>query len=183
MQYYILGGILLLIVVFIFVTYNSLVARRNMSANQKSQIDIQLQRRFDLIPNLVEVVKGYANHEKSTLEDIVKARNSYVDAGNNTAKALAADGELTTALSRLFILTESYPELMANTNFLSLQTELSETEKKIAFSRQFHNDSVYKLNNKIEMFPSNIVAKLFGFKKEQFFETTDKERQNITIDI
>jgi len=172
-----------LIFVYLFVTYNSLVKRKNMVASQKSQIDIELQRRFDLIPNLVEVVKGYANYEKSTLEDIIKARNTYITTGNDTAQALQADTVLTGALTRLFALAEGYPELKANTNFLNLQSELANTEKKIAFSRQFYNDSVYRLNNVIEMFPSNIVSSLFGFKKETFFETTDTERASVEITL
>ena len=137
MEYLILIPIVVLIIAFVFTTYNALVARRNMVKNQKSQIDIQLQRRFDLIPNLVEVVKGYAKHEKTTLEDVIKARTSYIAAGSNTEAALNADGDLTRALSRLMVLAEDYPDLLANTNFLNLQKELSETEKKIAFSRQF----------------------------------------------
>ena len=181
MPYIIIGVIVAIILVYLFMTYNSLIKRRNMVENQKSQIDVELQRRFDLIPNLVEVVKGFAAHEKTTLEDVVKARNTYLNSGQDTAQALQADNDLTGALSRLFALTEGYPELKSNTNFLGLQNELSNTEKKIAFSRQFYNDSVYKLNNLIDMFPSNIVALLFGFKKQAFFETTDNERKNIEI--
>lgn len=179
---YILIGLLVLVLVFVIVTYNGLVKQRNMVSNQKSQIDVELQRRFDLIPNLVEVVKGYAGHEKSTLEAVVEARNQYVSS-NNTGSALQADESLTSALSRLFVLVENYPDLKANSNFLNLQTELANTEKKIAFSRQFYNDSVYKLNNKIDMFPSNIIASLFGFNKEDFFQTTDTERANINVEI
>ena len=185
MLYFIIGIIIIfiLICVYLLVTYNSLVARRNMVENQKSQIDVELQRRFDLIPNLVEVVKGYANYEKTTLEDIIKARNTYITTGSNTAQALQADDALTGALSRLFALAEGYPELKANANFLSLQSELANTEKKIAFSRQFYNDSVYKLNNVIDMFPSNIVASIFNFSKGTFFETTDTERSNIEVKL
>lgn len=183
MELYIIIGILLIVGVFVLVSYNKLVKQRNMTENQKSQIDIQLQRRFDLIPNLVEVVKGYASHEKSTLEAVVQARNNYDSAGRDTQSALAADGELNQALSRLFVIVEAYPELLANKSFLNLQNELSETEKKIAFSRQFYNDSVTKLNNLIDMFPSSIVASLFGFKKERYFETTDSQRQNVSIDL
>lgn len=174
---------IILIIVYIVVTYNNLVSRRNMVENQKSQIDIELQRRFDLIPNLVEIVKGYAKHEQKTLEDVVKARNSYIDSSNDTHQALAADGALTGALTRLFALVENYPELKANTSFMNLQKELSETEKKIAFSRQFYNDSVYKLNTKIDVFPSNLIAMLFKFKKQPFFQTTDNERKNVKIEL
>ena len=180
---YLIPAIIVIILIYTLTTYNSLVKRRNMANNQKSQIDIELQRRFDLIPNLVEVIKTYAKHERNTLEDVVKARNSYMTTGNDTAQALQADDELTGALSRLFVLTENYPDLKANTNFLNLQSELSNTEKKIAFSRQFYNDSVYMLNNIIDMFPSNIIASLFKFKKDSFFETTDMERANVEITL
>ena len=180
---YIIIGIIVVVAGYFLVTYNSLIKRRNMVKNQKSQIDVELQRRFDLIPNLVEVVKAFASHEKNTLEDIIKARNSYVSSGTNTEQALVADSALTSALSRLFALAEGYPELKANTNFLTLQNELTNTEKKIAFSRQFYNDSVYKYNNKIEMFPSNIVAQVFNFQAGSFFETTDAERKNVEINV
>lgn len=183
MLYLIIGIVIAVIVIYVLLTYNSLVKRRNMVMNQKSQIDVELQRRFDLIPNLVEVVKGYAQHERATLEEVVTARSNYLSAGVNTAAALEADNALNTALSRLYAIAEDYPELQANTNFAKLQDELSTTEKKIAFSRQFYNDSVYKLNNMTEMFPSGIIASLFGFKKEAFFETTDTERANVQIDL
>lgn len=179
---YIITGVLIILLVFVVLTYNELVKRRNMVENQKSQIDVELQRRFDLIPNLVEVVKGYAGHEAQTLEAVVNARNSYISA-NDTNTALQADQSLTTALSRLFVLVESFPELKANSSFLNLQSELSNTEKKIAFSRQFYNDSVNKLNNKIDMFPSNIIAALFKFKKEAFFQTTDTERASVKVEL
>jgi len=172
--------IVLLIVVFIS-TYNGLVSLRNKVRNKKSQIDVELKRRFDLIPNLVETVKGYANHEKSALEDVIKARNTYVSAGGNTTQALAADTALEGALSKLFALSESYPELKANSSFVSLQRDLSDTEKRIVYARQFYNDSVLKLNNKIEMFPSNILAGLFGFKAETFFEATAAERETVSV--
>jgi len=162
-------------------TYNGLVALRNKVRNQKSQIDVELKRRFDLIPNLVETVKGYSKHEKTALEDVVEARNRYVATANNTAHALEADNVLTGALSKLFALSESYPELKANTNFMSLQNELSSIEQKIVYSRQFYNDSVYKLNNKIEMFPSNIVAGIFRFNEEYFFEAAESERENVAV--
>ena len=171
----------ILILLYFLTTYNSLVTLRNKVRNQKSQIDIELKRRFDLIPNLVETVKGYANHEKNTLEDVIKARNSYVTANQNTAQALEADTALTGALTKLFALSESYPELKANTNFMNLQKELSNIEQKIVYSRQFYNDSVYKLNNKIEMFPSNLAAGMFKFEKEAFFEVKESERENVKV--
>jgi len=183
MLYIIIGVIVVLIFVYFLTTYNGLVTLRNKFRNQKSQIDIELKRRFDLIPNLVETVKGYAKHEKTSLENVIKARNTYVTAGNNTAQALEADNALTGALTKLFAVSESYPELKANTNFVSLQNELSNTEQKIAYSRQFYNDSVYKLNNKIEMFPSNIVAGMFKFSKETFFEAAKAEKENVTVSL
>ena len=129
---------------------------------------------------MIETVKGYTKHEKETLEDVVKARNSYVNAGS-MAEQLKADGELTNAISKLFALTESYPDLKANENFMNLQTELSEIEQKIVYARQFYNDSVLKLNNKIEMFPSNIVAGMFNFTKKDFFEASKEERENVKV--
>ena len=169
------------IIAYFITTYNGFITYRNRVKNQKSQIDIELKRRFDLVPNLVETVKGYAQHEKTALEDVIKARNSYVSAGDNTAQALEADGMLTGALKKLFALSESYPDLKANTNFLNLQSQLSEIEQKIVHARQFYNDAVNKLNNKVEMFPSNIVANVFNFNKEEFFEVKEEERENVKV--
>ena len=177
----IIGILVVLVLAYIFTTYNVLVTLRNKVRNQKSQIDVELKRRFDLIPNLVETVKGYASHEKGALEAVIKARNSYVTAGDNTAQALEADNVLTGALSKLFALSESYPELKANTNFMDLQKQLAEIEQKIVFARQFYNDSVFKLNNKIELFPSNFVAGMFKFTKEQFFEAKEEEKENVKV--
>jgi len=165
---------------YVVSVYNSLVNLRNKVKDQYSQIDVELKRRFDLVPNLVETVKGYAKHEKETLENVVSARNSYVSA-NDLGDKLKADGELTQAISKLFALTESYPDLKANTNFNSLQSELSEIEQKIVYARQFYNDAVLKLNNKVEMFPSNIIAKMFNFKQEVFFEASTSERENVKV--
>ncbi len=172
--------IVVLLVIYIFATKNSLVVLRNRVQNQLSQIDVQLKRRFDLIPNLVETVKGYAKHEKETLEEVVQARNTYLSAGT-PEEQLKADSELTKAVSKLFALAESYPDLKANESFLSLQNELTETEEKISYARQFYNDSVLNLNNKIEMFPSSIVASMFHFTKEKYFEAEEAERKNIQV--
>ena len=180
MQWIILIGVIVLIFFYLMGTYNSLVSLRNRVRDQKSQIDVELKRRFDLVPNLVEIVKGYAKHEKSTLEDIVKARNTYTSAGS-VDEQLKADGELSGALSKLFALAESYPDLKANTNFLSLQSDMSEIEQKVVYARQFYNDSVLKLNNKVEMFPSNLVAGMFNFSKETFFEAAAQEKENVKI--
>ena len=172
--------VLVLIVLWAISVYNSLVALRNRVKDQWAQIDVQLKRRFDLIPNLVETVKGYTKHESETLEAVIKARNTYVSA-TVPEEQMKADGELTKAISKLFALTESYPELKANTNFQALQQELTETESKIASARQFYNDTVMVYNNKVSMVPSNIIASLFKFNKEAFFEANETERQNVQV--
>ena len=169
-----------LIVFWAISVYNKLIALRNRVKDQWAQIDVQLKRRFDLIPNLVETVKGYTKHESETLEAVIKARNTYVSA-TLPEDQMKADGELTKAISKLFALTESYPELKANTNFQALQQELTETESKIASARQFYNDTVMIYNNKVAMVPSNIIASLFKFEKEAFFEANETERQNVQV--
>ena len=172
--------VLVLIVLWAISVYNSLIALRNRVKDQWAQIDVQLKRRFDLIPNLVETVKGYTKHESETLEAVIKARNTYVSA-TVPEEQMKADGELTKAISKLFALTESYPDLKANTNFQALQQELTETESKIASARQFYNDTVMVYNNKVAMVPSNIIASLFKFNKEAFFEANETERQNVQV--
>ena len=170
----------ILIVFWAISVYNKLIALRNRVKDQWAQIDVQLKRRFDLIPNLVETVKGYTKHESETLEAVIKARNTYVSA-TVPEEQMKADGELTKAISKLFALTESYPDLKANTNFQALQQELTETESKIAAARQFYNDTVMVYNNKVSMVPSNIIASLFKFNKEAFFEANETERQNVQV--
>ncbi len=177
---FIVLAVIVVLAIYIISIRNSLVVLRNKVRDQLSQIDIQLKRRFDLIPNLVETVKGYAKHESETLEGVVKARNSYLSAGSPEDQ-LKADGELNKTLNKLFALAENYPDLKANENFINLQNELTATEEKITYARTFYNDSVLNLNNKIEMFPSNIVANMFGFKKEKFFEATEAERENVKV--
>ena len=172
--------IVVLIIAWVFATYNKLVDLRNRVKDQWAQIDVQLKRRFDLIPNLVETVKGYAKHESETLEAVIQARNTYVSATTPEAQ-MKADGDLEKAISKLFALTESYPDLKANTNFQHLQQELTETESKIASARQFYNDTVLLYNNKVEMVPSNIIASIFKFKKETFFEANEAERENVQV--
>ena len=172
--------VVVLLVLYVISVYNSLVNLKNKVEDQASQIDVELKRRFDLVPNLVETVKGYTKHEKETLENVVNARNSYVSA-DNLGDQLKADGELTNAISKLFALTESYPDLKANENFMNLQNELSAIEEKIVYARQFYNDSVLMLNNKVEMFPSNLVAKMFNFTKKEFFEASSAERENVKV--
>ena len=177
---WVIGIVVVVLILVIISTYNSLVSLRNRVKDQWAQIDVQLKRRFDLIPNLIETVKGYTKHESETLENIVKVRNTYASA-NTPQEAMEADGELNKAVSKLFALAESYPDLKANTNFLQMQDELKETENKIASARQFYNDVVLRYNNKIQMFPSNIVAGLFGFKTEAFFEANKEEKENVKV--
>lgn len=172
--------VLVLIILSIISTYNELVRLRNKVKDQWSQIDVQLKRRCDLIPNLVETVKGYAKHEKGTLEAVIKARNTFLTA-KSPEDEMKASKEITTALNKLFALAEAYPDLKANENFISLQNTLSETEDKISYARQFYNDNVMNYKNKIEMFPSNIVAGIFNFKPEPFFEATEEERKNVEV--
>ncbi len=157
--------------------YNGLVRLRNHVKNAWAQIDVQLKRRHDLIPNLVETVKGFAGHEKETLENIVKARSQAVSA-QGVASQAKAEGELSQALGRLMMVVEQYPDLKANQNFLALQEELTSTENKIGFSRQFYNDSVMVFNTKVQSVPTNFIAGPFGFSEEEFFELEDAaERQ------
>ena len=154
----------LIIIIGTFIhMYNNLVGLRNLVKNSYSQIDVQLKRRNDLIPNLVETVKGYAAHEKGVLEEVTKARTSVMNA-STVEETSAADNQLSGALKSLFAVAENYPDLKANSNFQQLQSELTDTEDKIAYSRQFYNDAVMKYNNACQQFPSSLMAKLFGFK-------------------
>ena len=172
--------IIVLLVVFVIAKYNSLVVLRNKVKDQFSQIDVVLKRRADLIPNLVETVKGYTKHESETLEKVVEARNKYLSASSQDEK-METSGEITGALNKLFALSESYPELKANENFNDLQKQLAETEDKISYSRQFYNDTVLNYNNAIQKFPGNIIAGMFGFAKENFFEATEEEKKNVEV--
>lgn len=180
MWIWILLAIVVLLVLYVISTYNRLVVLRNRVRDQWAQMDVQLKRRFDLIPNLVETVKGYTKHESETLENVIKARNTFLSA-TTPEDEIEANGELTKAMTKLFALSESYPDLKANTNFIDLQKELQETESKIASARQFYNDTVLSYNNKIEVVPSNIIASLFKFKKEAFFEANETERENVQV--
>lgn len=176
MGWIILIVVVVLILIYLMSTYNNLIQLRNRVRDGWAQIEVLLKRRADLIPNLVETVKGYAGHEKGTLEAVIEARNKAVSANSQEAE-MKASGELTNALGRLFALAEAYPELKANTNFMDLQTQLKESEEKISYSRQFYNDTVMKYQNRIEMFPSNVVANLFNFKSEKFFEASEEDRK------
>jgi LemA protein len=172
--------ILLILVIilglFFVLMYNDLIKQRNRVENAWAQIEVQLKRRYDLIPNLVETVKGYAKHEKTLFENVTKARAAVMSASsvNETAEA---SNYLSSTLKSLFAVAENYPELKANQNFMQLQKDLMETENKIAYSRQFYNDTVMKYNISIQTIPKNIIASLMGFQKKELFETPEVERQ------
>ena len=170
--------VVILIIALIIKAYNKLVLGREKVKNGWSQIDVQLRRRFDLIPNLVETVKGYAAHEKETLENVTMWR-SRVSSAQTTEEAIDANVGLSGALGRLLVTMEKYPELKANQNFLKLQNELTEIENKISFARQFYNDTVQKYNVMVKKFPSNIIASLFKFKEEKFFEVESSVRETV----
>ena len=175
--------ILIVLVVVIIGLYNGLVQSRMKVKNAWSQIDVQLQRRFDLIPNLVEVVKQYTKHEESTLTKIAELRTSWANASTVSEKA-NLDNELSGALKTIMAVSESYPELKANQNFSELQEELRNTENKISYARQFYNDSVTMYNTKIQLVPTNIVASLFRFNAEELFKTDSEEaRKNVKVDF
>ena len=167
--------IILIIIVALVLLYNGLVTARNKLKNAWAQIDVQLNRRADLIPNLVETVKGYAGHEKSVFEDVTAARAGLMNA-NGVKEISDANNQLSSTLKTLFAVAENYPELKANENFKELQSQLAQTEDKIAYSRQFYNDTVLMYNNKCQTFPSNIIANLFRFKEADFFEVAGEAR-------
>jgi len=175
-------GIVALVVIWMIATYNRMVTRRNQIDNAWSQVDVQLRRRYDLIPNLVETVKGYASHERETFEDVTKARQAGIDAGS-VADQAQAENMITAALRRLFAVAEAYPQLRATENFQKLQEELSGTESKIAYSRQFYNDTVLMYHNLIQSFPARIVAGMCGFQPRQYFEIEDAARAPVKVDF
>jgi LemA protein len=182
----ILAGLICLLfvlaIVWVIATYNKLVRQRNQVDASWAQIDVQLKRRYDLIPNLVETVKGYAAHEKTTLEAVISARNSAVAAANADPAARAnAENAVTQTLGRLFALAEAYPNLKANENFNALQSELANTEDKIAYSRQFYNSAVQTYNNATQTIPTNIVAGMMGFQPRTFFATAEGERGPVQV--
>jgi LemA protein len=178
----IIGGIVVLLLIFLWATYNSLVTLRERIREAFSSIDIQLKRRTDLIPNLIETVKGYAKHEKSVFEEVTKARSNMMKAESPQEKA-EANNMMTSALKTLFAVAEAYPELKASDNFKHLQEELSDTEDKIAYSRQFYNSNVLSYNTKLKTVPTVFIANMFGFKPEEFFETEPGEREPVKVDF
>jgi LemA protein len=167
--------IVVLIGLYVVFSYNGLVSLRNRIENAWAQIDVQLKRRYDLIPNLVETVKGYASHERETLDAVIEARNAGMNASGPHDQA-EAENQITGALKSLFALSEAYPDLKANQNFAQLQEELTGTEGRIAYARQFYNDTVYRYNTKIQSFPSNVLANAFRFSEREYFEADDESR-------
>ena len=174
----VLVGVVAVVALWFVFTYNGLVRLRNQVKNAWSQIDVQLKRRYDLIPNLIETVKGYAAHEKETLERVVQARQRGIDA-SNVKDQQEAENMITGALRKLFALSEAYPNLKANENFLALQEELASTENKIAFARQYYNDTVKDFNTRQEMFPANLVASMLGFRPAEFFEIEEASQREV----
>lgn len=174
-------AVVIILLLITISTYNKLVRLKNRVENQWSQISIQLKRRADLIPNLVEVVKGYAKHEREAFKEVIEARNTYLNA-TSVDEAAKSESLMQGALKQVFALAENYPELKANTNFLDLQNQLKDIEDKISYARQFYNDTVNIYNDAVAMFPSNIFATIFNFKKANLFELTNpKDAENIKI--
>lgn len=173
-------GVGVLFILYIIVKYNQLVGLRNRIENAWAQIDVQLKRRYDLIPNLVETVKGYAKHEQDVFENVTRARSHMEQAGSVKEQG-EAQNQITGALKTLFAVSENYPELKANQNFMMLQEELSGTESKLGFSRQFYNDQVMAYNTLVQSFPSNIIANSLGFKEKDYFPMDTAERENVDV--
>lgn len=178
---YIILGVIALIVLWVILAYNGLVRLRQQAREAESDIDVQLKRRFDLIPNLMESVKGYMAHERQTLESVTAARTRFMAAAN-TKEQIAANDMLSNTLKTLFAVSESYPDLKANANFLDLQRELADTENKVQAARRFYNANVRDLNIRVEQFPTNLIAGGFGFAKMEFFEAeTPEEREPVRV--
>lgn len=176
-------AIVVILIIIVISMYNNLVTSRIKVDNAWSQIDVQLQRRFDLIPNFVETVKGYASHESETFEKITQLRTSWANAGTVSEKA-ELDNQLSSALKTIMAVSENYPDLKANQNFSELSEELRNTENKISFSRQFYNDTVTMYNQKLQIFPSNIIANMFNFTSRDLFKTDNEEaRKNVKVDF
>jgi len=174
-------AVVALLVLYIIITFNSLIMLKNRVENAWSQIDVQLKRRYDLIPNLVNTVKGYMKHEKGVLTELTKMRSQLVS-GSMNQKSKASDS-ISNALKTIFAVAENYPKLQASENFKMLQEELSGTESKIAYARQFYNDNVMGLNNKIQQFPSNFIANMLGFKGREFFKTEESEKKPVKVEF
>lgn len=182
MWIYIIIGIIALLIIYIFTIYNSLVSLNNKVKEAFATMDVYLKKRWDLIPNIVETVKGYAKHEKETLENVINLRNSAYEK-KSTSDKIDTNEKLTAGISKLMMLAENYPDLKANHNFLDLSSQLTKVEDDIANSRKYYNAVVRNMNNKVQMFPSNIFAGLFGFKEVEFYEANDSERENVKVEL
>ena len=181
---WIIIGVVLVIVFYFFITFNKLVKLKNMVKESFASMDVYLKKRWDLIPNIVETVKGYAKHEKDTLKEIVEIRNSVKSYDNlSDEQKLKTNEQITGGITKLMALAEAYPDLKANENFLSLQQSLSKIEDEIAESRKYYNAVVRNYNNKVEMIPSNIVAKILGYKSKAMFEANESERESVKVKI
>jgi LemA protein len=176
-------AIVVILVIYLIAAYNGLVTRRNQVDNAWSQIDVQLKRRLDLIPNLVETVKGYAAHERQTLEAVIQARNTAIAAPDTPHAQAEADNLLTGALRQVFAVSEAYPDLKANQNFLALQEELTATEGRVAYARQFYNDSVLGYHNKLDQFPTVLIGKAFNFERREYFEAEEAAQIAPTVEF
>ena len=179
---YLIIGVIALLVIYVLVTYNVFVKMKNRVDESFSTMDVYLKKRWDLIPNIVETVKGYAKHEKSTLSDVIKLRNGAYDNMSSDEK-IKANQQLSKGITKIMALAEQYPDLKANENFKDLSTQLTKIEDEIANSRKYYNATVRDYNNKVEMFPSNIIAKLLGYKSKSMFEASKEERQNIKVSL
>lgn len=182
MLIYIIAGIITLLLIYIFVLYNSLINLSNRVKEAFATMDVYLKKRWDLIPNIVEAVKGYANYEKDTLEKVISLRNSAYDKMSTNDK-IDTNEQLTTNVSKLMMLVEAYPDLKANKNFLDLSSQLSKVEEDILNARKYYNAVVRNMNNKVQMFPSNLFSKLFGFKEVKYFEANKAERENVKVEL
>ena len=182
MWIYIIIAIIVLIIIYAFALYNSFVKLNNKVKEAFSTMDVYLKKRWDLIPNIVEVVKGYAKHEKDTLKEVVELRNSVYDKMDDETK-VDTNNKITQGLTKIMALAEAYPDLKADKNFRELQTELSKVEEDIANARKYYNGSIRLYNNKVQMIPSNIVAKLFGYKEEKMFEIDSLEKENVKVEL
>ena len=177
---YLILGVIALLVIYVLVTYNVFVKMKNRVDESFSTMDVYLKKRWDLIPNIVETVKGYAKHEKSTLSDVIKLRNGAYDNMSSDEK-IKANQQLSKGITKIMALAEQYPDLKANENFKDLSTQLTKIEDEIANSRKYYNGTVREFNDKVQMFPSNIVAKIFGYKAKIMFEATEEERKNVKV--
>lgn len=180
MWIYIVIAIVVIIILYALITYNNFIKLKNMVKEAFATMDVYLKKRWDLIPNIVETVKGYAKHEENTLKEVVELRNSSYDSMSDDEK-VKTNQRISKGINKIMLLAESYPDLKASTNFQDLSRELSKVEEDIANSRKYYNGVVEMFNNKVEMFPSNIFAKLFGYKPKEMFETDEKERENVKV--